>query len=98
MDFAQRVKQIVKSVPKGRVLTYKLVAQKAGNPKAARAVGIILNRAFKNNEKLPCFRVVNSDGRVGGYALGQRKKIERLKAEKIEICNKRIIDLNKYLP
>ena len=97
MGFAQRVKKIVQSIPRGRLLTYKLVAEKAGNPRAYRAVGTILNRAFKKGEGLPCFRVVRSDGYVGGYALGEREKIKRLKNEGIKIKKGKVVDLAKYL-
>ncbi len=97
MSFAYRVKQVVRSIPKGKVSTYKLVAQRAGNPEAARAVGLILNRAFRNREGLPCFRVIKTNGEVGGYAQGEREKIRKLKAEGVEIRGGRVIDLSKYL-
>jgi len=97
MEFAKKVKKIVRAIPKGKLLTYKLVAQKAGNVRAARAVGSILNQAFKNGERLPCFRVVKSNGQVGGYALGEKEKIRRLKEEGVKIKRKRIIDIEKYL-
>ena len=63
------------------MLTYKEVARLAGRSKAYRAVGNILNknRDFKN---IPCHRVVRSDGKIGGYALGVKKKEQLLKAEK----------------
>lgn len=65
MNFGERVYKVVKAIPKGKVLTYKEVAKKAGKPLAFRAVGNILN---KNTDKgVPCHRVIRSDGKVGGY-------------------------------
>ncbi len=64
-------------------MTYKEVAKMAGNEKATRAVGNILN---KNQDlKIPCHRVIRSDGKAGGYNKGSQKKIEILKKEGIKI-------------
>jgi O-6-methylguanine DNA methyltransferase len=48
-------------------MTYGQVAAKAGKPGAARAVGTLMSKNY--NPKIPCHRVVRSDGKVGGYAL-----------------------------
>ena len=72
MDFKEKVFQIVKRIPKGRVLTYKRVAELAGRPKAYRAVGNILNGNYST--KIPCHRVIRSDGKPGGYNRGAAKK------------------------
>lgn len=84
--FSEKVIDIVKKIPKGKTLTYKEVAKKAGSPKAYRAVGNILNLYYrlciKNGLKtVPCYRVVRSDGKPGGYVLGKRKKAILLKKE-----------------
>jgi len=55
------------------------VARRAGNPKAFRAVGNILNKNY--NPDIPCHRVIRSDGSVGGYNRGEEKKKEILKRE-----------------
>ena len=52
--FSEKVFQIVKQIPKGKVLTYKLVAELAGNPRAWRAVGNVLNT--NKDPKVPCHR------------------------------------------
>lgn len=52
----------------GQTMTYDQVAKLAGSPKAARAVGAILSRNF--DPKIPCHRVVRTDGRLGGYNRG----------------------------
>mgnify|MGYP001567219170 CR=1 FL=1 len=61
MTFKEKVFAVVKKIPKGGVLTYKEVAKKAGNEKASRAVGNILNTNY--NPDIPCHRVVRSDGK-----------------------------------
>ncbi|MFO0718901.1 MAG: MGMT family protein [Candidatus Paceibacterota bacterium] len=83
MKFKDRVLLVVAKIPKGKVLTYKEVAQKAGNTKASRAVGNILNKNY--NPKIPCHRVVRSDGKIGGYNRGRAEKIRKLKSEGVKI-------------
>jgi len=78
--FKIRVFSVVSEIPKGKVLTYKQVAELAGSPKAFRAVGNILNKNY--NKEIPCHRVVRSDGKVGGYNRGEANKVKLLKIEK----------------
>lgn len=85
-DFAKKVYRVVLSIPLGEVRTYKWVAKKIGRPKAFRAVG----QALKNNPYpliIPCHRVVKSDSKSGGYALGTKLKKSFLGLErKIKVC------------
>ena len=81
--FRERVLKIVAKIPRGRVLTYQEVAKRAGNAKAARAVGNILNKNY--DSRVPCHRVIRSDGKIGGYNRGVGKKIKLLKKENILI-------------
>lgn len=76
---------MVKKIPVGKTLTYKQVAQKAGQPKAWRAVGNILKRNY--NPAIPCHRVIRSDGKLGGYNRGLKKKKQLLADEGIEGFN-----------
>lgn len=80
-SFTKKVYRVVSNIPLGEVRTYKWVAQKAGNPKAARAVGQILK---KNPFALiiPCHRVVASGGKLGGYSRGRQKKRMLLNLER----------------
>lgn len=80
ISFAQTVYAVVRGIPKGKTLSYKQVAIKSGRPNAFRAVGNILNK--NRDPNVPCHRVIRSDGNVGGYAWGTRKKAARLKQEK----------------
>lgn len=77
--FKDKVLAVVSRIPKGRVLTYKQVAQKASSPRAYRAVGNILNKNY--DPAIPCHRVIRSDYQIGGYNRGARKKKEKLKRE-----------------
>lgn len=67
---------MVSRIKKGKVLTYKQVAKLAGRPKAYRAVGNILNG--NHDPKIPCHRVIRSDGKLGGYNRGSKKKRDLL--------------------
>ncbi len=79
MEFKEKVLRVVGKIPKGKVLTYKAVAKLSGRPKAYRAVGNILNG--NHDPKIPCHRVIRSDGKLGGYNRGSKEKMRRLKAE-----------------
>ena len=84
--FQQKVWQYLKNIPRGKVKTYKQVAIAIKSPKSARAVA---NACGKNPyaPKIPCHRVIRSDGRLGGYSGkgGIRKKLELLRSEKVKI-------------
>ncbi len=70
--FTSQVHAVVKAIPKGSVMTYKQVAEKAGNVKAARAVANLMAKNF--NPEIPCHRVIRSDGGLGGYNRGGEAK------------------------
>jgi len=80
MTFADKVRAIVKKIPKGKTMTYREVAAKAGNANAARAVGAIMRANY--DESIPCHRVVHTDGSIGNYNRGgEKRKRERLIGE-----------------
>lgn len=88
--FRRAVYLVVARIPKGKVLTYGVVAAKAGVPGAARAVGTAL--AMNRYKDVPCHRVVRSDGSIGEYALGgTTAKTARLRREGVRIVNERVI-------
>ena len=80
--FQLKVWKYLKTIPKGRVKTYKQVALAINMPKASRAVA---NACAKNPyaPKIPCHRVIRSDGSLGGYSApgGINKKKKILKKE-----------------
>jgi len=100
MRFDEKVWNLMKEIPKGKVTTYKIIAEKMGS-KAYRAVG---NACRRNPYApiVPCHRVVNSDGRIGGFS-GQtsgdqiEKKTQILKEEGIEVKNGKVENFRKKL-
>jgi O-6-methylguanine DNA methyltransferase len=78
-NFAERVREVVRSIPKGITMTYKEVATEAGNPRAARAVGTIMSKNF--DPTVPCHRVIRADGKIGGYNRGGAERKRMLLAE-----------------
>lgn len=90
IEFQKQVYGVVKKIPKGKVMTYKEVARAVGRPRACRAVGNVLNKSASWRTKVPCHRVIRSDGFIGGYCKGTERKIrlltkEGLKIEKLKI-------------
>ena len=67
-SFADRVRAVVRSIPRGETLSYGQVAKIAGNAGAARAVGTIMKDNF--DKTVPCHRVIRADGRIGEYNRG----------------------------
>lgn len=79
-DFQKKVYTVVAKIPKGNTMTYQEVAVAVGKPRACRAVGNALNKnPFA--PRVPCHRVVRSDGTPGGFARGTRAKLQLLKLE-----------------
>ena len=84
-----KVLNFVSKIPKGRVTSYKILAEKtSSNP---RAVAKILASNQKQIQ-IPCHRVVNSSGEVGGYNLGKDLKVKLLTSEGVNIRNNKIVD------
>lgn len=80
--FKMKVLQVVRYIPLGQTRTYSEVAAAAGNPRAYRAVGNILNKNF--DVSIPCHRVIRSDGTLGGYNRGVKLKQKKLISEKLK--------------
>ncbi len=84
--FQLKVWKYIKTIPKGTVKTYKEVAIAINSPKSARAVA---NSCGKNPypPKIPCHRVIRSDGRLGGYSGkgGIKEKRRLLNTEKVTL-------------
>jgi O-6-methylguanine DNA methyltransferase len=79
-DFKEKVLSVVRKIPKGKVMTYKEVAIKVGEPNAMRAVGNIMSKNFLKD--VPCHRIIRSDGHVGNYNRGgSSAKIRILRTE-----------------
>lgn len=95
--FNEQCYDILRKVPKGKVTTYKAIADKLGS-KAYRQVGRAMNKnpyGFLNKGDVPCHRVVGSNGNLVGFAHGLRKKAELLRKEGVEINNGKV-DLKRF--
>ncbi len=87
--FKEKVLEIVRAIPKGKIMTYSEVARKAGSPGAARAVGNFMKANY--DSKVPCHRVIRSDGKIGNYNRGgSAEKLRKLKAEGALFNNKKL--------
>lgn len=96
-EFSKKVIKLIQSVPKGKVASYGLIAQLAGNPMGARAVGWLLHSSTRKYQ-LPWQRIIESSGRLSFPVdtqafLLQKRKLEN---EGVEVVNGRV-DLKAYL-
>ena len=94
MSLEQQVYKKLTEVPQGKVTTYGELAKAVGLKNGQRIIGQIMK---KNPYPaiIPCHRVVNSDGKVGGYAYGGDVKTNMLQKEGIKIQNGKILDWYK---
>lgn len=91
--FEKKVYNMVRKIPRGKVLTYQNVARAIKKPRAARAVGNALNKnCFRC---VPCHRVIRADGRIGEFNKGGDMKIFLLRGEGIGVKNGKT-KLSKY--
>lgn len=97
MNTFEKIYEVVKRIPKGKVATYGQVARLAGNSDWSRVVGYALH-ANPDPDNIPCFRVVNRFGKLApAFAFGGADEQARLlRADGIEVINNSV-DLNKYL-
>lgn len=89
MEFKEKVYEFTKKIPKGKVATYKKVAVALGSPRASRGVAMVLSKNF--DPKIPCHRVIRSDGTLGGYNRGGSvAKTKLLRSEGVLVNGLRI--------
>ena len=95
--FDEKVYEYLKTVPKGTVVTYGMIARAIGSPRAARQVGNALHRN-PQPVVIPCHRVVNREGRLApAFAFGGvEKQAELLRAEGVEV-NGGYVEIGKYI-
>ena len=101
MNFYQKVYQLTKKIPKGKVATYGQIASMISTPRAARMVGWALH-VYPESEKIPWQRVINSKGMISTTCFDHPKNLQAnlLKLEGIKVKEKNnnyFIDLDKYL-
>ena len=90
--FRQDVYSVVAAIPRGKLITYGQIAMLVGRPQNARLVGYVLHHA-PDSLHLPCYRVVNSDGRCAPHWDKQRSL---LKAEGVTFRPNGCVDMRKH--
>lgn len=93
--FAERCYALLKQVPRGKVTTYRAIAEALGT-KAYRAVGSAM-RSNTHPVEVPCHRVVKSDGTLGGYVFGAAEKKALLESEGVAVRKGKIVDFESVL-
>ncbi len=99
MNTFEKIYEVVRKIPKGKVATYGQIAAIVGNSRLSRVVGYALH-ANPDPEGIPCYRVVNRFGEVSkAFAFGgENMQIELLRADGIEVTDDgKIVNLNKYI-
>ena len=89
--FKEKVLDALKKIPKGKAVTYSRLAEMAGHPGSARAVGTVMK--YNCDPKgIPCYKVVRSDRKIGDYSAkgGKKRKEFLLKKEGIKLKNGKI--------
>ncbi len=82
-------------IPEGMVTTYKDIATALGDPSAARWIARILSE--NRDPEVPCYKVVMSDGSVGGYVWGVEEKIKKLEKDGIRVINGKVnLDTHRF--
>ncbi len=93
----EKIYEIVRRIPKGKVATYGQIAMLAGNERGARVVGNALHHN-PDGEETPCYRVVNGQGYPSKAFVfgGIQVQVERLKKDGVEFVNGHV-DMKRYL-
>ena len=96
MNLFEYTYDLVRQIPKGNISTYGAVARALGDIVASRAVGRMMNQN-PDADDMPCFKIVHSDGKLGGFGLGINDKIRRLKEDNISVKYGKIVDFKNVL-
>ena len=91
MNLFEYTYNLVRQIPDGMVSSYGAVARALGDIIASRAVGRMMNQN-PSPDSMPCFKIVYSNGKIGGFGRGIKDKIKRLKEDNIEVKNGEIVD------
>jgi deoxyribonuclease V len=85
---------LVRQIPPGKISTYGAVAKALGDIRASRAVGRMMNQN-PDADTMPCYKIIHSDGKLGGFGLGVDDKIRRLHHDNIHVKEGKIQEFNK---
>ena len=97
-SFFEKVYQVAKLIPHGKVITYGAIAEYLGTKGSARMVGWAMNKSLSYSEEIPAHRVVNRNGMLSGKKYFGNPNImqQLLENEGIKVINDKIVDLEKY--
>jgi methylated-DNA-protein-cysteine methyltransferase-like protein len=96
-SFTENIINVIKNIPKGKVLTYGFIAKLAGNPRAARQVSWVLHSSSKKYN-LPWHRVISSNGKLSMTSFEDKQHQKKLlELEGVKFLSEFKIDLKKYL-
>lgn len=93
MNLFEYTYDLVRQIPPHRLSTYGAIANALGDPRAARAVGRMMNQN-PDADSMPCFKIVYSDGSLGGFGLGIEDKIRRITQDGITVNHGKIQDFD----
>lgn len=100
MDFTTHVLEVVRKIPKGKVMSYGQVAAACGNPRAARAVGWTLRRlSLAEETNIPWWRVINNQGVIsirGHWLPAHEIQRDLLRRDGVSVSEDFTVDLKKY--
>ena len=88
----RHLQTLLTKIPKGNVTTYKEIGRTMGT-RGYQYVGQLLNKN-PHPDIYPCYKVVQSNGDLGGFALGCKDKIRRLRKDGIVIKNGKVVDFD----
>jgi methylated-DNA-protein-cysteine methyltransferase-like protein len=98
-DFFERVYEVVRQIPKGRVTSYGHIAKYVGSPQSARMVGWAMNNSHDVSPPVPAHRVVNRNGMLTGkhHFSGEHVMEDLLKSEGIDVQDDQVKDFKQAL-
>ena len=96
-SFFEQVYQVVRQVPRGKVVSYGAIARMLGHPRAARTVGWALH-SLPEGSDVPWHRVINSQGRISTSCEEHGQGLQRalLEDEGVEFDGRGIVDWDKF--
>jgi len=97
LSFFEKVYEVTKKIPVGRVTSYGAIARFLGAPGAARMVGWALNNSHAQKEFIPAHRVVNRNGLLTGknHFSGSTVMKDLLESENVEVENDKVLHFNE---
>jgi len=92
----KKLQKLLAKIPRGNVATYRTMARAMGIPGGYRYIGNLLH-SNPDPDKFPCYKIVKSNGLVGGYAEGTEEKIRRLRGDGVIIKEGKVMNFSKCL-